>query len=116
MAAGGTFWARKAGSGGMARILTLILVLVAVACDTNISSKLEATKIVVPPDQGRTLEKEGMTVSIQPDTFSDPVEIKIESADGALEISTTTKAGAKVIAKDVLKDLLFCSVLDPRFD
>ncbi len=104
------------GIASTCRLLSLLYIGATAACNSRISSKLVATKIVVPPEQGSEIAKDGITVSVEPGTFANAVEIDVEATKGGVEISTLAKDGTKILSGDVLKDLRFCSIFDPSYD
>jgi hypothetical protein len=111
-----TFLSRKIGSAGIFNFQALVFLVVSASCNSKISSKLEASRIIAPADQGSEIEKEGVKVSVPPGTFSGPVAMKVEPTLGGVEISTVTNAGSKVLSADVLKDLHFCALFDPSYE
>ncbi len=111
-----TFLFRTIGKASGCKLFALVAILASAGCDSKISSKLVATKISVPPEQGREIEREGVTVSVQPGTFTDPAEMDVEVSGRSIKISTVTANGAKVLSANVVKDVSFCAVVDPSFD
>ncbi len=111
-----TFLYRNIGKKSMYKLLALLAMMSGAGCESKISSKLVATKIIAPPEQGSEIRREGVTISVQPGTFSDPAQIDVEVSDRSIKISAVTATGAKVLSADVLKDVSFCAVADPSLD
>ncbi len=96
--------------------LAIISLGIAGGCSGKFSSKLEATKVIIPPDSASKFERGKLSVAVEAGTFSEPVELDAQVENGRVVSSALNTGGAKVLNGSLAKSVQFCLMVDNSYD